>query len=329
MADASWGTQSVKTTVNAIEEADRVWPPLPLEEWKATRDTLHMWTQIVGKVKLELSPFLNEWWQVAFAVTARGLTTSTIPWGNEVFEVNFDFIDHTLRVLTSGGAVKVVPLIPRPVADFYHEFMTTLHALGIDVNINPHPMEVSNGIRFDQDQVHASYDADPVHRWWRILVQVERVLEKYRSSFIGKSSPIQFWWGSFDLSETRFSGRPAPQREWPKGSRWMRLAGDQEQAESGFWPGSGTIHEPAFYAYTYPEPPGFRSMPVRPDPAFCDPDLGEFILRYEDVRRAAAPEQMILDFFESSYEVGATLAHWDRAVLERRAPQNHSGGGGE
>ncbi len=320
---------SVRTAGTAIDEADWAWPPLPLEEWKATLDTLHMWTQIVGKVKLELSPFLNEWWQVAFAVTARGLTTSTILWGNGVFEVNFDFIDHNLRVLTSGGAVKVMPLIPRSVADFYHEFMATLHALGIDVDINPHPVEVENGIRFDQDQVHASYDADPVHRWWRILVQVERVLEKYRSSFVGKSSPIQFWWGSFDLCETRFSGRLAPEREWPKGSRWMRFAQDQEHVTSGFWPGSGKIQEPAFYAYTYPEPAGFRSMAVRPDPAFYDPDLGEFILRYEDVRRAAAPEQMILEFFESTYEAGATLAQWDRAALERRAPQDRRGGGGK
>ncbi len=318
----------MKTANDAIEEADRVWPPLPLEEWKATRDTLHMWTQIVGKVKLELSPFLNEWWQVAFAVTTRGLTTSTIPWGNGVFEVNFDFIDHNLCVVTSGGAVKVMPLTPRSVADFYHEFMATLRALGIGVSINSLPVEVENGIPFDQDQVHASYDADPVHRWWRILVQVERVLEKYRSSFVGKSSPIQFWWGSFDLCETRFSGRLAPEREWPKGSRWMRFAQDQEHATSGFWPGSGTIHEPAFYAYTYPETPGFRSMVVRPDPAFWDPALGVFILRYEDVRRAAAPEQMILEFFESTYEAGATLAQWDRAALERRAPQNHRGGGG-
>ncbi len=319
----------MKTAGNAIDEADRVWPPLPLEEWKATRDTLHMWTQIVGKVKLELSPFLNEWWEVAFAVTARGLTTSTIPWSNGVFEVNFDFIDHKLSVVTSGGAVKVMPLIPRSVADFYREFMATLHALGIGVSINSLPVEVEDGIPFDQDQVHASYDADPVHRWWRILVRVERVLEKYRSSFVGKSSPIQFWWGSFDLCETRFSGRPAPEREWPKGSRWMRFAQDQEHATSGFWPGSGRIQEPAFYAYTYPEPPGFRSMAVRPDPAFCDPDLGEFILRYEDVRRAVAPEQMILGFFESTYEAGATLAAWDRAALERKTPQNHRRGEGE
>ncbi|MGQ0570250.1 MAG: DUF5996 family protein [Armatimonadota bacterium] len=318
----------MKTANYAIEEADRVWPPLPLDEWKGTHDTLHMWTQIVGKVKLELSPFLNEWWEVAFAVTARGLTTSTIPWRNGVFEVTFDFIDHNLRVLTSSGAVKAISLIPRSVAAFYHEFMATLRALGIDVKINPHPVEVENGIRFDQDESHISYDADPVSRWWRILVQVERVLEEYRSSFVGKSSPIQFFWGSFDICETRFSGRPAPERDWPKGSRWMRFAEDQEHITSGFWPGSGNIQEPAFFANTYPEPAGFRSMGVRPDPAFCDPDLGAFILRYEDVRRAAAPERMILDFFESTYAAGATLAQWDRAALERSAPQKRRGGGG-
>jgi hypothetical protein len=280
-----------------------------------------MWTQIVGKVKLELSPFLNEFWEVAFAVTARGLTTSTIPWGNGVFEVTFDFIDHNLRILTSGGAMKGIPLVPRSVADFYHEFTATLQALGIDVRVDPRPVEVENGIPFDQDDTHSSYDADPVDRWWQIAIHVERVLERYRSSFVGKSSPIQFWWGSFDLSETRFSGRPAPKRQWPKRYRWMRFAEDQENATCGFWPGSGRFQEPAFFAYTYPEPPGFRSTVVGPDPAFCDPELGEFILRYEDVRRSADPERMILDFFESAYEVGATLAQWDRAALERKPPR--------
>ncbi len=317
----------MKTAHTVLGDDSHVWPSLALDQWKATRDTLHMWTQVVGKVKLALAPFLNEWWEVTFAVTARGLTTSTIPWGNEVFEVNFDFIDHNLRILTSGGAVKELPLMPRSVADFYGEFMTALREFGIEVNIDRRPVEVENGIPFDEDQVHNAYDADAVHRWWRILVQVERVLETYRSSFVGKSSPVQFWWGSFDLSETRFSGRPAPEREWPKGYRWMRLAMDQEHATCGFWSGSGSIQEPAFFAYTSPEPLGFRSMAVRPDPAFCELQLGEFILRYEDVRRTASPEQAILDFFESTYEAGATLAQWDRAALERKPPRRSHGGG--
>ncbi len=298
-----------------------VWPALPYEEWKETYETLHMWTQIVGKVKLELSPFLNEWWHVAFAVTARGLTTSTIPWGTEVFEVNFDFIDHALSILVSNGTSKVLPLFPRSVADFYQEFMASLRALGIEVSINPRPAEVANDIPFDQDHVHHSYVADSVYRWWRILVQVEKVLERYRTSFVGKSSPIQFWWGSFDLSETRFSGRPAPERDWP--ARWMALGAGQEQSLAGFWPGNSKVQEAAFFAYTYPEPPGCRAAAIRPDAAFFHPEVSEFILPYDAVRRAASPDQMLLDFFESTYEVGATLAGWDRAALERPNPQQH------
>lgn len=303
------------------DDMAHVWPALPYEEWKETYETLHMVTQIVGKVKLALSPFLNEWWEVAFAVTARGLTTSIIPFGARVFEVNFDFIDHTLSILVSDGASKVLPLFPRSVADFYQEFMATLRALGIEVSINLRPVEVPNDIPLDQDHVHRSYDADSVNRWWRILVQVEHMLERYRTSFVGKSSPIQFWWGSFDLSEARFSGRPAPHRDWP--SRWMAVAADQEEATAGFWPGSGTVPAPAFFAYTFPEPPGCRDVVIRPSGAFFQPDVSEFILPYDDVRRAASREQMILDFYESTYEVGATLAGWDRAALERPNPRQH------
>jgi hypothetical protein len=284
-----------------------LWPALPYDAWQDTRETLHMWTQIVGKVKLKLTPFLNEWWNVAFTVTPRGLTTATIPFGQRVFVVNFDFIDHQLTIQVSDGTSKSMPLIPRSVADFYQEFMAALHALGIEVRINTQPVEVENTIPFDEDQVHAAYDPMFVTRFWRILVQVDRLLQQYRTPFVGKSSPVLFWWGSFDLAATRFSGRPAPARDWP----------EQEQASVGFWPGGGKLQTPAFFAYTSPEPPGCREAVIQPDPAFFHPDLSEFILLYDDVRGAAASEQLIMDFFESSYAIGATLGGWDRAALER------------
>jgi hypothetical protein len=294
------------------------WPALPYEEWKDTLDTLHMWTQIVGKVKLELAPFLNEWWEVGFTVTARGLTTGTIPSGHRLFQVDFDFLDHRLDVHLNDGRSRSLPLRPRAVADFYQEFMAALEALGIAVRINTLPAEVENPIPFDQDRVHAAYDPEYVTRWWRILLQADRLLQQYRTPFVGKSSPVLFWWGSFDLSQTRFSGRPAPEREWP--TRWMALAEDQEGHAVGFWPGSRKVQEPAFYAYTYPEPPGCREAVIQPDAAYYHLDLSEFILPYEKVRTSPSPDQMILDFFRSTYEVGATLGGWDRATLERADP---------
>jgi hypothetical protein len=301
------------------ETAEQVWPALPYHEWRDTLDTLHMWTQIVGKLKLELVPFLNDWWQVAFTATARGLTTSTIPFGRGVFQVDFDFIDHRLDIELSDGSSRTIPLLARPVADFYHTLMTALDELGINARITTNPVEVENTIPFDRDAVHASYDPEYVNRWWRILLQVDRLLQRYRTPFVGKSSPVLFWWGSFDLSETRFSGRPAPKREWP--ARWMALGGEEEQASAGFWPGSGKFQAPAFFAYTYPEPPGCREAPIEPDSAYYHLDMSEFILPYEEVRRSPAPDQMILDFFQNAYEVGATLAGWDRAALERPDPQ--------
>ena len=306
------------------DAAGEIWPALPYEAWKDSLDTLHMWTQIVGKVKLELVPFLNEWWQVAFTVTARGLTTSTIPFGRRVFQVDFDFIDHRLDIHVGDGTSRSIPLLPRSVADFYHEFMAALEELGIQVKITTMPVEVENTIPFDQDHVHASYDPAYIRRWWGILLQVDRLLQRYRSPFVGKSSPVLFWWGSFDLSETRFSGRPAPKREWP--ARWMALGADQEQASAGFWPGSGKLQAPAFFAYTYPEPPGCPDATIRPDAGFYHPDLSEFILPYDEVRMSPSPDQMILDFFQSTYEVGATLAGWDRATLERPDPLPHRQG---
>jgi len=306
------------------DAAGEIWPALPYEAWKDSLDTLHMWTQIVGKVKLELVPFLNDWWQVAFTVTARGLTTATIPFGRRVFQVDFDFIDHRLDIHVGDGTSRSIPLLPRSVADFYHEFMAALDSLGLGVTITTNPVEVENTIPFDQDQVHASYDPDYVTRWWRILLQLDRLLQAYRTPFVGKSSPVLFWWGSFDLSETRFSGRPAPKREWP--ARWMALGADQEQASAGFWPGSGKLQAPAFFAYTYPEPPGCPDATIRPDAGFYHPDLSEFILPYDKVRMSPSPDQLILDFFQSTYEVGATLAGWDRATLERPDPRPHRQG---
>ena len=298
---------------------DDMWPALPYADWKKTCTTLHMWMQIVGKVKLELTPFLNEWWNVAFAVTARGLTTSTIPLGQRMFQVDFDFIDHRLAIHVSDGSSRSMPLVVRSVADFYAEFMASLASLGIQVKINTHPVEVDDGIPFEEDREHADYDPLYVTSWWHILLGVTRVLERYRTPFVGKSSPVQFWWGSFDLATARFSGRPAPRRAWP--ARWMALGADHEQALAGFWPGNNKLPEPAFVAYMYPEPPGCRTASISPDAAFFHPELAEFILPYEKVRLAANPDQLILDFYRSTYEVGATLAGWDRAALERADPQ--------
>ena len=309
---------------NAVEET---WPALPYREWKDTLDTLHMWTQIVGKVKLALVPFLNEWWEVGFTITARGLTTSTIPGPKDtpyrVFQVDFDFIDHRLDICVSDGSSRSLPLVPRSVADFYQEFMAALHQLGIHVQITTVPQEVEHTIPFDLDQNHASYDPEYATRWWHIVLQADRLLQRYRTPFVGKSSPILFWWGAFDVSEARFSGRPAPPQEWP--THWMALGGDQEQAVAGFWPGSGKVQEPAFFAYTFPEPPGCRVAAIRPDAAIFHPDVSEFILPYEAVRQSAAPDQMILDFFQSTYEVGATLAGWNRAALERPGSPHRQG----
>jgi hypothetical protein len=294
------------------------WPPLPLSAWQDTCDTLHMWTQIVGKVKLELSPFVSQWWEVALHPSARGLTTQTIPWQSGVFAVDFDFIEHNLHIRTSSGAVKSLPLLPRTVADFYGEFMAALGALGIQVAINTMPQEVEQPIPFEQDTQHHSYDPMYANRWWRILTRCATVFERHRATFSGKNSPVQFFWGSFDLSQTRFSGKPAH----PPGSggRIMRFAEDQQNVAVGFWPGGKKLTSPAFYSYTYPEPPGFKTASVRPGPAHYDTDLGEFILLYDDIRTADAPEELLLEFLRSTYEVGASLAGWDRAALAQQIP---------
>jgi hypothetical protein len=299
------------------DSKDQAWPALPLADWKDTLSTLHMWTQIVGKVRLALSPYLNQWWEVPLYVTARGLTTSPIPYSGGIFEVEFDFIEHVLRIETSHGETEILDLVPRTVADFYREFMDTLRSLSIQVKIWPMPVEIPNPIRFDQDTTHASYDREYANRFWRILVSVDTILKEFRGHFIGKCSPVHFFWGSFDLAVTRFSGRPAPERQGA--DRVTKEAYSQEVSSVGWWPGGGDITSPAFYSYAAPEPSGFKQAPVRPPKAFYSTPLNEFLLDYDDVRAAPDPKAALLDFCQSSYEVAATLGKWDRASLEAPA----------
>ncbi len=296
------------------------WPALPLDAWRDTCDTLHMWTQVVGKVKLELCSYVNEWWEVPLQLTARGLTTMTIPFARGAFAIDFDFVDHNLYIRTSDGAVKVLPLIPRSVADFYAEFMATLGALGIEVNLNTRPQQFQPLIPFEQDRQHAAYDPESVGKWWHILTRVGVVMDKYRAEFSGKSSPVQFYWGDFDLCVTRFSGESA---EPPKGAnRRGRFTEDEENITAGFWPGGKKYPNAAFYSYTYPAPAAdYKTAHIRPEKARFEPKRNEFLLDYDVVRSSPVPEKMILDFFQSTYEVGATSAHWDRAAFERPGPK--------
>jgi hypothetical protein len=301
------------------------WPELPLEAWQDTYDTLHMWTQIIGKVRKTLSPLVNHWWNVTFYVTARGMTTSPIPYQDRTFEMEFDFIDHKLNVRTCDGSTKQLELAPRTVADFYDDVMGTLHSLGLHVKIHATPDEVANPIPFAEDRIHKSYDPEYAHRFWRILVTVDCVFKEFRSRFIGKCSPVHFFWGSFDLAVTRFSGRRAPER--PGADAMTREGYSHECSSAGFWPGGGEIKGPAFYSYMAPEPPGFKTHPVLPQKAFYNSGMSEFFLLYDDVRRAESPREMLLEFMQSTYEAGATLAKWDRAALER-APGDASGARG-
>ncbi len=292
------------------------WPALPFHAWKETCETLHMWTQIVGKVRLALSPPINHWWHVPLYINARGLTTSLIPYNQHSFEVQFDFLDHNLLILIDDGTNKILPLMPRSVATFYDEFMTALHTLGIDVTINTLPSEVKNPIRCDVDDVHASYDKEYAYRFWRILVQTERVMEQFRSGFLGKNSPIHFFWGSFDLAVTRFSGRRAPER--PDADAITQEGYSHEVISCGFWPGNEAAPEPVFYAYSAPEPPGLKDATILPNSAFYSSEMKQFLLRYEDIRTSTTPELDLLNFFQSTYDAGATLGNWDRQNLERK-----------
>ncbi len=291
------------------------WPALPLSTWKETYATLHMWTQIVGKVRLALTPLINHWWNVPLYVSSRGLTTSRIPYGERAFELWFDFLRHQLVLETSDGMLKTLALRPCSVADFYKDFTVMLRSAGIEVKIWKIPVEIPNPIPFDQDHAHASYDPKSVERFWRILLSVDCVFNEFRSGFIGKCSPVHFYWGSFDLAVSRFSGRRAPER--PGADAMTREAYSHEVSSVGFWPGSGNIRNPAFYSYTVPAPQGFMESRVRPEAAFYDKELGEFILMYDDLRKSESPTASLLDFCKSTYEAGATLGNWDRAALER------------
>jgi hypothetical protein len=297
--------------------ADRpeCWPSLPLDSWKDTYATLHMWTQIVGKIRLALTPLVNHWWNVPLYVTTRGLTTSRVPCGQRAFELWFDFIRHQLVLETSEGTVKALPLAPRSVAEFYGEVREMLRSAGIEVKIWRMPVEIPNPIPFDRDHEHHSYDAAAVEKFWRILLSVDAVFTEFRAEFIGKSSPVHFFWGSFDLAVSRFSGRRAPER--PGADAMTREAYSHEVSSVGFWPGSGDMKDAAFYSYTVPEPQGFREAPIRPAAARYEKQLGEFLLMYEDVRKTESPTRTILEFCRSTYAAGATLGGWDRASLER------------
>jgi hypothetical protein len=293
------------------------WPSLPLDSWKETCATLHMWTQIVGKVRLALTPIVNHWWNVTLYVTARGLTTSLIPYGERSFELRFDFLNHQLVLETCDGTVKTLALAPRSVADFYQEFMSMLRAENINVKIWHMPVEIPNPIAFDQDRVHASYDSASVENFWRILLSVDAIFKQFRSRFIGKSSPVHFFWGSFDLAVTRFSGRRAPER--PGADRMTREAYSHEVSSVGFWPGSSGMSDAAFYSYAAPEPNGFKQAPAQPGAAGYNASLGEFLLPYAEVRKAKSPSSSLLQFCQSTYEAAATLGKWDRGALEREA----------
>jgi hypothetical protein len=293
---------------------DSPWPPLPLAEWKDTYATLHMWTQVVGKIRLAQTPLVNHWWNVPLYVSARGLTTSAMPHGERTFEIEFDFLTHQLVVNCDDGSGTSLPLAPRSVADFYRELMAALERLGLPVKIWTTPVEIPDPVPFDEDAAHASYDPGQAQRFWRVLVRAARVFEEFRARYVGKVSPVHFFWGSFDLAVTRFSGRRAPERAGADSI--TREAYSHECISHGFWPG-GAVEGAAFYSYTAPEPEGLRAAPVRPAAAFYSDELKEFLLPYDELRRARAPDAALLDFLQSTYEAGAELARWDRAALER------------
>ena len=302
------------TAAQAVREN---WPELPLAQWQDTYATLHMWTQIVGKVRLGLCPHINHWWEVPLYVNSVGLTTSAIPWSRGVFEVQFDFLRHVLSIQTSEGHSRTIALVPKSVADFYREFLSQLRDLGIDIEIWRMPVGIPNPIPFDQDTQHASYDAAAVTRFWQALVTVEKIFQEFRAGFVGKVSPVHFFWGSFDLAVTRFSGRRAPERE--NADPITRDAYSHEVISAGFWPGGGEVKGAAFYAYAAPEPAGFPNAPVRPKSAFYSPTLKEFLVMYDDVRTSPSPRGTLLEFLQTTYDAGADLGKWDRKELERAA----------
>ena len=297
-----------------------VWPSLPLDAWRDTYVTLHLWTQIIGKVRLALAPMINHWWQVTLYVTSRGLTTSPMPYGTRTLQIEFDFLDHHLRIETSDGDCRALTLAPRSVAEFYRETMAALKSLGIPVSIWSTPVEVEDRTPFEEDEKHAAYDADYAQRFWRVLVQTDRILKEFRSRFIGKVSPVHFFWGACDMAVTRFSGRAAPEHPGaPNVARFVaREAYSQEVSSCGFWPGGGVVEMPVFYAYAYPEPEGFKDYPIQPREAFYSLAMREFMLPYDTVRTATSPDSVLLAFLQSTYEAAASLSRWERAALERR-----------
>jgi hypothetical protein len=297
-------------------ESRAVWPALPLDGWRDTYATLHMWMQIVGKLCLSLTPLTNHFWNITFRVTSRGLATPVMNAGARALTITFDFLDHQLVLETSDGQIGRLPLEPRTVAAFHAEVMAALRRMGIDVQIWTMPVEIPDPIRFENDTVHRSYDPGAANTFWRVLLAIEPALERFRAGFVGKCSPVHFFWGSCDLAVTRFSGRPAPAR--PAADSITREAYSHEVISHGFWPGSGPVQEPAFYAYAAPEPPGFRTAVVKPSAAYYSQDLSEFILPYEAVRTADSPAGDLTAFMESTYAAAADLAAWDRSGLERR-----------
>ena len=297
-----------------------VWPTLPLEAWRETYAALHLWTQIVGKIRLSLSPWVNHSWHTTLYVTARGLTTSAIPYDSRRFQIDFDFLDHQLRVRSSDARSAALALEPQSVASFYKRLMEQLHKLDLNVRINRRPNELPEAIPFDEDDKPRPYDAEYAKSFWQVLEQADRVFKIFRARFIGKCSPVHFFWGAADLAVTRFSGRKAPQHPGgvPNLPDWVaREAYSHEVSSCGFWPGSGAIQYPAFYSYAYPEPEGFAGAPIRPSPAFYSTDLGEFILPYDEVRQSDSPDETLLNFLQTTYEAAANLAKWDRSALER------------
>jgi len=296
------------------------WPELNWPDWQDTGETLHRWTQIVGKVRMALSPMMNHWWQVVLYVNARGLTTSAIPYGGLTFDIAFDFIDHVLVIETSDGAREHFALKPMSVAAFYSKFFACLDRLGIRAHIWTMPCEISDAVPFQEDQSHAAYDPEHARRFWRVLLQSRRAFQAFRSRFVGKSSPVHFFWGSFDFAVTRFSGRGAPPFPGiaPNVANWvMREAYSQEVSSCGFWPGNGGYGRPAFYSYAYPEPPGFAKARIETSGGYYDPQLKEFLLPYDVVRQAVDPDRTLMGFLQETYDAAADGAAWDRAALER------------
>ncbi len=298
-----------------------LWPELPLDKWQDTYTTLHRWTQIIGKIRLGLAPMVNHWWQVTLYLTARGLTTSPIPYGSRSFEIDLDFFTHEMLILTDRGESRSIPLKPRTVSDFYHVTMENLKSLGIEISIWTRPVEVEERIPFDQDTKNSAYDPEYAHRCWKIIANSARVMNRFRSGFIGKVSPVHFFWGAFDLAVTRFSGRGAPKHgPVPNLAQFVAIeAYSHEVSSCGFWPGAG-LGEPAFYAYAYPEPEGFKDYPILPGEAYYHKEFGEFILPYEAIRNVASPDEKLLSFFQSTYEAAANPGKWDRSELERTHP---------